>query len=166
MPRKKHTVEVTKTELEIKEELDLHERGWKIQKVGWTLIILTMVVGLLGLFGEGILSRQHLQSGNIEAEYDRFFRYESEMKIRIESTNEPIASISIPQQYLKEFRIESFVPEPEKNTATGNDITYSFSSGKNHIVDIYLIPKNFGTINGTMKVNGANQIPLNHFIYP
>lgn len=39
MQRQKHTVEVINPDLEIDEQLDLHEKGWVIQKVGWTIII-------------------------------------------------------------------------------------------------------------------------------
>lgn len=166
MPAQKHSVEVIKPAIEIDEQLKLHEKGWVIQRIGWVLILLVMLAGLLGLFGEGILSKQSVHAGNIRAEYERFLRYEAEMKILLEAPNEHIGTISLPQEYLKGFRIVRFEPEPIHNNTTANEITYNFQPGSNHIVTLYLTPKNKGSLDGVMKVNGANAIPLHHFIYP
>lgn len=165
MQRQKHTVEVLNPDLEIDEQLDLHEKGWVIQKVGWTIIITVMIAGGAGIFGNGFLSNQTSISGYIKADYERFFRYETEMKVLVESTNH-ISSISFSQQYLKDFRIVRFVPEPFNNNTTKKEVRYNFLPGENHIVSVYLIPKDYGRIGGIMKVNETNNINLNHFIYP
>ena len=166
MPAQKHSVEVTKPTIEIDEQIKLHEKGWVIQRVGWVLILLVMVAGLLGLFGEGVLSKQTAAAGNIKAEYERFMRYEAEMKVLLEAPNEHIATISLPQEYLKSFRNVRFEPEPLSNNSTANEIIYHFQPASNHIVTLYLTPKGRGSLDGTMKVNGSNAIPLHHFIYP
>lgn len=165
MQRQKHKVEVLNPELEIDEQLHLQEKGWVIQRVGWIIIILVMIAGGLGVFGGGLLSKKSSSSGSIKAEYERFFRYETEMKVLIESSNH-ISSISFSQQYLKDFRIVRFVPEFDNNNTTENEIRYNFLPGQNRIVTVYLIPKHYGAIGGTMKVNDNNKFNLNHFIYP
>lgn len=165
MQRQKHKVEVVNPDLEIDEQFHLQEKGWVIQRVGWIIIILVMIAGGLGVFGGGFVSKKSSSSGNIKAEYERFFRYETEMKVLVESSNH-ISSISFSQQYLKDFRIIRFVPEFDNNNTTENEVRYNFLPGQNHIVTVYLIPKDYGTIGGTMKVNEINNITLNHFIYP
>lgn len=165
MQRQKHKVEVLNSELKIDEQLHLQEKGWVIQRVGWIIIIAVMIAGGLGAFGDGWVSKQSSSTGNIKAEYERFFRYETEMKVLVESSNH-ISSISFSQQYLKDFRIVRFVPEFDNNNTTENEVRYNFLPGQNRIVSVYLIPKNYGAIAGTMKVNDTNNITLNHFIYP
>jgi hypothetical protein len=86
--------------------------------------------------------------------------------LAIQSADEHISTISLPQKYLKDFRVIRFVPEPVNSNTTIDDIKYNFPPAENHIVSIYLMPKTTGSINGLMKVNTSNQIPLHHFIYP
>lgn len=44
-------------ELEIEEDLDFQRRMWRLQQIGWALLVLVVVAALLGLFGKGPLSR-------------------------------------------------------------------------------------------------------------
>lgn len=165
MQKNKQVVEVVEPCLEIDEQLDLQKKGWVLQRVGWIFILCVMIAGGLGLFGEGILSGKTVSSGNSRVNYERFFRYEVEMKVLVESSHH-IASVSFPQEYLKNFNIVRFVPEPANNSTINNTISFNFLPADNHIVSIYMIPKGYGGISGTMKINGAEVIQLDHFIYP
>ena len=166
MPERKQTVESVRPTLQIDESLALHRTGWIVQRIGWVMILLVMIAGLLGLFGEGFLSKTHPVSGEIKATYERFFRFESEMKIRVESSGGHIGNISFPQSYLKNFKIVRFVPEPHNNTTLPGEVVYHFLPAQNQLVTIYLTPTNHGNISGIMKVNGTNIFSLHHFIYP
>jgi hypothetical protein len=163
---RKNSVEKIKPTLQIEESLSLHEKGWIVQRVGWAMIIAVMVAGILGVFGEGPISKKEPVSGNIKATYERFFRFEAEMKIVIESTADHISQVSFPQQYLKNFKILRFVPEPDNNVTSAGEVIYNFSPAQNHIVSVYLTPTSKGQIEGDMKVNGTNAFSLHHFIYP
>jgi len=165
MQRQQPTAEVIKPDLQIDEQLLLSEKGWVVQRVGWFFVIAVMIAGLLGAFGNGLLSKKNVSSGNVKAEYERFYRYETEMKVLVESSDH-IASLSFPQQYLKNFRIIHFVPEPLNNSTANNEVTYNFLPSDNHVVSVYIISETYGPIGGTMKVNGTDNINLNHFIYP
>lgn len=165
MSQKKHSVEVVKPDLQINEELEMHEKGWIIQRVGWVVLISIMVAGALGLFGDGWASQQKPTQDNTTVEYERFYRYETEMEVRIQSA-EHIASIALPQEYIKNFRRMRFEPEPENNTTIGGEVVYNFLPASNRILTIYLVPKNQGSISGTLKVNGRTSFTLHHFIYP
>lgn len=165
MPQQKSTVEVVEPDFEIDEQLDLQEKGWVIQRFGWIMIIAVMIAGALGLFGNGLISNKTSSSGNIKAEFERFFRYETEMRVLVESSDH-ISSISFPQQYLKDFRIIHFVPEPVNNNTVGHEVRYNFLAGQNKIVSVYLIPQGFGSVKGSMNVNETTVLNLDHFIFP
>ena len=165
MDKHKHTVEVIDPCLEIDEHLALQEKGWALQKFGWFFIIAVMIAGSLGLFGEGVLSSRTLKDGNSSIEFDRFFRYETEMKILVQSKDH-IASISFPDQYLKNFRIVRIVPEPVNNNTVQNSIKFNFLPAENRLTTVYLVPKDYGTVAGVMKINEKENFTLNQFIYP
>jgi hypothetical protein len=74
--------------------------------------------------------------------------------------------MSFPQQYLKDFRIIHFVPEPVNNNTVGNEVRYNFLAGQNKIVSVYLIPQGFGSVKGSMNVNETTVLNLDHFIFP
>ena len=166
MAVKKSAVERVKPTVEIDESLPLHEKGWVVQRVGWVIIIAIIIAGILGLFGEGVLSKKKPVSGNITATYESFYRYDAEMKIVIESSSDHISQISFPQQYLKNFEILRFIPEPDNNVTSAGEVIYNYLPAQNRVVSIYLTPTNKGSIKGDMKVNGMNTFSLHHFIYP
>ena len=165
MEKRKHTVEVIAPCLEIDEHLVLQERGWALQRFGWLFIIGVMIAGGLGLFGEGVLSSRTLKDGNSSIAYERFLRYETEMKIVVQSKDH-IASISFPEQYLKKFRIVRIVPEAVNNNTIHNSVKYNFLPAENHLITVYLVPKDYGTIAGVMKINEKENFAVNQFIYP
>lgn len=166
MAKAKNTVERVKHPLELDEDIVMHEKGWVVQRIGWALMMLTILAGALGLFGEGVISKQQPKLGELRAEYDKFFRYETEMKIVIESPASDISTISLPQAYLKKFRMVRFVPDPLDNITNSEDVVFNFQGTQNHIVTIYMVPKSYGTINANMRVNSLDPIQLSHFIYP
>jgi hypothetical protein len=165
MGKNKQSVEIVAPCLEIDEHLELQKKGWAIQKFGWFFIISIMVAGGLGLFGDGVLSSHSLNSGNSSINYQRFYRYETEMKILVESKDH-IASISFPDEYLKKFRIVRFVPEPTNNNTIHRSIKYNFLPAENHIVSVYVIAKDYGSAAGVMKINEKETFTINQFIYP
>jgi len=165
MRAKKQKVEAIKPGLEIDEELKLHEKGWAIQRVGQIIVVLVIIAGALGMFGERLFSSTTPHSGTVHVEYERFFRYQTEMKILVKS-GEHISTTSFPQLYLEKFKLIRFMPEPESNNTSGKDIIYHFLPGQNHIVSIYLETQSYGNISGLMTINGKDPFQLQHFIYP
>lgn len=165
MQKTKHTVEVIEPCLEIEEHLHQAERGWIIQKIGWIFILGVVLAGGLGVFGEGLVSSKSVSSGSSRAEFERFFRHEVEMKVLVESASH-IASISFPAQYLKKFKMVRIIPEEASNTTANNEVTFNFTPGDNKIVNIYVTPKDYGSVSGTMRINDRDTFNLNHFIYP
>ncbi|HYH14444.1 MAG TPA: hypothetical protein VD794_04450 [Flavisolibacter sp.] len=165
MADQKQNIEAIVHPVELDELLVMQERGWRIQKIGWFIILAIMLAGLMGVFGSGWISKRSPAIGNIRATYEGFFRYETEMKILIES-GVHINSISLPQRYVREFRTLRFEPLPFNNHTEEGDIVFNFLPADNRIVNIYLIPKKYGAIDGTLKINLEHTLPLHHYIYP
>lgn len=167
MATKKHSVEVVKTDLEIEEHLELHETGWKTQHVGWVFIFGLMALAGLGLFGQGIASKRTVEQNGVHVEYERFFRHEAPMELRVElratAGSQPV--ISFPAPYLAHFRIQSIQPEPRENRVEGDQVHYFFDGTPPLRVVFYLVPQQVGTVEGSVRANNRS-IPLTHFIYP
>lgn len=151
--------------LPVEDEISLHRRGWIIQRIGWVLMFAFLIAAILGLFGEGPLSSKKIQAGGVSVEYERFCRYEHGMVIRLQSDGENINTVSIPQTYLKSFRVATIIPEPAKQVATTGSVQYQFEGPQNNIVSFYLNPVNRKTVEGMFQVNN-HPFTIKQTIYP
>lgn len=149
----------------VEDEIALHRKGWIVQRIGWGLMFGFLIAAILGLFGEGPLSQKKLQAGNISIEYEKFCRYEHGMEITLESGKENINTVSIPQEYLKSFRISDIVPEPEKQVAVADHVQYVFGGSQNNIITFYLSPVQRKSVEGIFQVNNK-LFTIKQTIYP
>src|SRR5687768_8105632 len=79
---KQNKIERVKHTMELDDKIDLQIRGWKVQRIGWVVILALMLAAALGVFGEGVISKKQVDLGNAQVTYDRFFRYEAQMKLQ------------------------------------------------------------------------------------
>lgn len=147
------------------DEISLHRKGWVIQRVGWLLLFVFLGSAVLGLYGEGPLSNQKQKVGNIQVEYERFCRYEHGMAIRFESDIENISHVSIPQNYLRNFRLDEVIPEPKSQVASAGYIDYQFEGDRNQVVTFYMNPVRSKSVEGVFRVN-RNPFTIKQTIYP
>ena len=167
MEKRKHRIEVVKTDLEINEELELHEKGWRFQRIGWIFIFLLVALSVLGFFGNGLASKTTKTNTEANLAYERFFRREARMEMKVDLshyTNTPV-DIAFPNKYIKHFRIESILPEPTQVKVKDNLVHYFFDGQGSMHITFYLVPQKAGNITGFIRIN-ENQFPINHFIYP
>jgi hypothetical protein len=151
--------------LPIEDDISLHKKGWIVQRVGWALMFAFIVAALMGLFGEGPMSGKKIKVGSINVEYERFCRYEHGMQIRLESAGENINTVSIPQTYLKSFRVSEIVPEPAKQVATAGYIQYQYDGSENNIINFFLTPVQRKNVEGIFQVN-QHPFTIKQTIYP
>ncbi len=160
----KQAVEKINTDLQIDEGVSLHQKGWLVQRIGWVIIFTIPLLGAFGMYGEGWISNRQKEKGSVKAEYERFYRYEKEMQIRVTSAGH-MPQISLPQDYLKHFRVVRIIPEPEQRLAENGNIVYRFGGTDNRSVSIYVIAQTYGNLRGTMAVNNQ-EFSIHHFIFP
>jgi hypothetical protein len=166
MTKNKGSVEHISTDLQIDEKIRMQENGWKVQAAGLIFILVLVLSAAIGLFGDGVISKKKLAENSIEIEYQKFYRFEARMELKIKSENATEGlMISFPNSYLEHFEIESILPEPSSNKFESDKVQYRFA-GKDHIdVTFYLIPRKVGNIEGSLQVS-ENQFQINHFIFP
>ena len=71
--------------LQIEEDRAHQRREWRIERVGWVLMAGLLLAGLLGLLGDGPLSRATAGSaGALSVEYDRLQRAAAPYEYRFE----------------------------------------------------------------------------------
>jgi hypothetical protein len=166
MAKSKHEVERPKFSLDLDESIELHEASWKFQKIGWIFIYGIVVCAAIGLFGNGVFSKKTIQQSGVNLEFDKFLRHEAEFPIKLRSQgNTKLNTVEIPQEYLRNFKVENIVPEPTETSIEGENVVFAFDTAHNQSAVFYLVPKQRGNIGGDWKVNNT-VFPLSHFIYP
>ena len=167
MPQKKSVEEVVNADLEIEEHIHLQKTGWVAQRIGLCIMLVFVLLALLGLFGDGILSKRTTVIKDVTLEYERFYRHEGTMELKIEvaGNNTTGVDVAFPVDYLKHFEIRSILPEPKGNRIENGNEHYHFDASGPTNITYYFVPREVGAIAGAIEVNDAI-FSVNHFIYP
>jgi len=156
---------IARKQLPLEDEISLHEKGWMIQRIGWVLMTIFLVLALLGFFGQGPVSKKEVQAGNIHVSYERFGRYEHGMQMKFQSSGEHISTISMPIDYLEKFRMNEIIPKESRQITSAGYVNFLFEGANNALVIFQLIPVRSKTVGGAFKVN-ANSFSIKQTIYP
>jgi hypothetical protein len=149
--------------------LNFHRREWRIQRIGWVLIALFLVLAVGGLFGNGPLSRAHTDDGAGRIDYERFTRYGSSTDLVVT----PVASahgvnrVAISGDYLEAFRIERITPEPAAVRMTGASIVYEFASAApGASISFHIRPQRLWRHSATVTIDGGTPLHVSQLTYP
>ena len=118
-------------DLEIKQDLRFQRRMWALQRIGWAVMALIVLVGLVGVFGAGPLSSA--TAGKEEAplfveEYERFARFmlPTTLRVRLDPMGQGEAHLWLDRGYLESVRPQTVTPEPDSVEAGPDGFTYVF----------------------------------------
>lgn len=69
----------------VEEDMRMQQRVWRFERVGWYALVLVVLLGLAGLFGNGPLSDAQVMSedGRVHVEYQRLSRSGTTDNLRI-----------------------------------------------------------------------------------
>ena len=162
-------------DLQIGEDVDFLRRAWRVQRVGWALLVLILLAALLGLTGTGPLSQATAGSegGPVRVEYERFVRANAVTDLRVRLgpgvPREGRARLWFDRQYLHKVEVTGVVPEPESVEVSPDRVTYVFlaaEGGGPVELAFDLKPMRFGSWSGRMGAGDAEPVHLRHFVYP
>jgi hypothetical protein len=122
-------------DLDIDQDLEFQRREWKVQRIGWALMLLVILAALGGLFGRGPLSRAVAgRPGDpLRVEYDRFVRRHSSQSLTLllspDAVNAGEARIHVDSALIAGLEIRHLTPAPERQEATPDGIVATFRLG-------------------------------------
>jgi len=162
-------------ELEIEEDLDFQRRMWRVQQIGWALLVLVVVAALLGLFGKGPLSRAVAGRAGVpfQVEYERFGRYKAPMRMTIHIgpgvAEQGQIRLWLAREYLEAIQIQQIVPEPADVVSDGTGATYVFQvadSSAPNTVSVDFVAEQFGLETVRIQVDEWPPLRFRQLIYP
>ncbi|WP_132052282.1 hypothetical protein [Pseudocnuella soli] len=152
--------------LDLDEDLKLHRKGWIAKPIGRAIIMVIVIAGALGFFGQGILSKKVLRQGSAMIQFDRFLRHNGEMDMLVSMTSVAGRSaVSFPLDYMQHLKVEHIVPQPEASFIRSGQVWYVFQTDQNLMAHFFIKPQTTGNLHGAVWINDQF-IPISHFIYP
>ena len=161
-------------DLEIDEDLEYQRRAWRLQRFGWIAIGVLLCGALLGLFGNGPLSRGVVADprNRITVEYDRIARFETSFRLVIHLDALPkspgTAKLWIDRDYARSLRIEQVTPEADRAVAAADGLTYVFQvSGREPaVITVTGTMQDVGWVRGRMGPGPSEAVAFRQFVFP
>jgi hypothetical protein len=112
---------------EVGEDFPFQERTWRVERIGWLVVLALLVAAVAGLFSGGLLGRATASDpeGRLVVEYDRFARYGAPAEIVIRATGGdggPERTIRLSPALVEAFGIEAIHPRPEREFAAADGL--------------------------------------------
>ena len=162
-------------DLEINQDMDFQRRCWKVQRIGWTIMALLILGGLLGLFGRGPFSRTLISDPSIplSLEYERFGRYQSRLTLNVHVNPGAFEAGKVrlwfSQDFLSRVQIQGITPHPDGTELSSSGMIYLFTLAEpNQGGDVILHgePQAIGLLSGKVGLSESHSIPFTQWIYP
>lgn len=120
-----------KRSLQIREDLQFERRQWRVQRAGWWVMCVLLLLALAGLFGNGPLSNTSAAAGELRVEYQRFVHADAPTTLRLSaaSLSGDTARISIDRRYLEAMDFQRIDPHPVKAESAGDAVILHFAVG-------------------------------------
>jgi hypothetical protein len=155
---------------QIEEDPAFERRSWIAERIGWALMALFILLGLLGFFGSGPASSRSAGSpGTLRLEYERFVRNEAPTSLRVNTKPENgVGRVIVGREYLDRVKIEKIVPEPARVVSMNGFVIYEFAVKGDGAVSVKfdLVTRALGELPGTVASDDVNRVSFRQFVYP
>jgi hypothetical protein len=114
--------------IQLDENLGYQRKFWRIQRIGWALLVILLAASALGLLGSGgPLHQERLGAGSpFLVEHPRVQRLSSEFEARFEVPGADSLALILPARFFEDHKVEGWVPEPASSKAEGDDVQLTF----------------------------------------
>ena len=156
---------------ESEEGLEYQRSSWRVQRVGWVLMGLFLVLGLLGLFGDGPLTRAHAGNpGALEARYHRVWRLQTNSPIELTAMPDSAGQVAvrIEESLLSRAEIHFVSPTPRRIEAMRGGQLFVFDAGGGGPVSLRvgIRPTRIGLLRTRLTTLHSDPILLSVLVLP
>jgi hypothetical protein len=174
-------------DLEVNQDLAYQRREWLFERIGWIIMALLILAGLLGLFGQGWLSSTGATdpAGAVHLRYDRFLHFDEPTQLVLTIPRAAVAGgrcrVWMDRDYLAQVQIQTITPQPQRQELGADRHWFVFEiaePGERVQVVFWLTPAVRGSLSGRLGVATAgaaevaaaaapeSDLSFGHFVYP
>ena len=97
---------------ELHRQMDIQRTTWRVQRIGWWVLLLFSLAGVIGLLGQGPLAKVTDRTGDAEVNYELVLRGEGDSIVRYDlPSRDGRAVIALPARYMEAAEISAIQPE-------------------------------------------------------
>ena len=162
--------------IETAEDMDFQRASWRVQRVGWMVMLAVTVAALAGFFGGGPVSttRTGAISSGLEVEYERFARLYAPQTLVLDigptaMDTDSTASIWIDRGWMESNEVTDIIPEPAESEVLPDAIVYTFKASPTAAplrVRFRLETREFGRMRGRAGIVDGPTVSFAQFVYP
>jgi hypothetical protein len=162
-------------DLEINQDLQHQRLEWKIERVGWVVMALTLLAALAGLLGSGPLSSATAgeRGSALWVEYNRLERYQGPAMLRVHmgpgAARDGKARLWLSREYVENIELRHIDPEPESVEAAPDRLIYTFNlpdPTRPTAVTYHFEANRFWRMPVGVGLDGGPELQFSQFFYP
>lgn len=114
---------------ELHRQAGIQQTTWRVQRVGWWVLLLICLSGVLGAFGDGPLSKADVHDEAARLRYEILLRRQSDTSVTFDiPSSSGRVSLTLPASYLEQIDISDIQPTPLVTYSTAEGQTFVFLS--------------------------------------
>ncbi len=159
--------------LDLDVDMNFQEKEWRVERIGWIIMALLALAGLLGLFGEGPLANARAVNGPIVVEYERFERLLSPAKLRAQVAPEAVQNeevrLYVTRTILDSLEVLDISPQPDSMVLTPDGVVYVFKVKDPSApmrIRFDMETARAGSNSGQIGIENGAMVEIRQFIYP
>lgn len=155
--------------LELHGDLAFQRREWQAQRVGQALLALVVALGVVGVFGEGLLApvRAISPDGVLSVTYDRFARRGARTRLRIDlaAPAEGPHSVRISRGYIEAVEVRQITPAPGEVALTPEGTELVFELEGAGAVELDIWPSRAGRLDCDLVLDDRVRVSLWQWVW-
>jgi hypothetical protein len=161
--------------VDLNQDMDYQRREWRAERIAWVFFTLVIVAALLGLLGQGPLSKARAgdPDAGLELIWERIDRNHAPTQMTLMLSPAVIqngtARVSFTREYIDRIEIDEVVPEPQSVETTPDGVTYAFEAedaSQPVAVEVDFQYARPGMARGEVSVEGGPTLPISSFVWP
>ena len=159
--------------IEVDQDLDHARSLWRVQRVGWVVILLIVIGATLGLFGHGPLADGQARAEGLTLDYERFARHGATSSLQAEIHPQALRgdtlTLWMTRSYLEGAELESILPEPARVVIRGDLVVFTFMKAgpsRPTRITFNLRPDKYWSAHGRAGIDAGGSVVFRQFIYP
>jgi hypothetical protein len=163
-------------DLEISSDLRFQDREWVVQRVGWAVMVVVLLLTAAGLLGGWGPLNQHVLRGEqgLSLELERVVRHGGEARFAMvvppELAAEGTVTVWIDRSWLQGLTMEvTPVPEPLSTSVHGDVVLYDFAMSdpaRPGRIEMEFVPDDLGRREGRFGLQGGPSLSFSQLVLP
>lgn len=157
---------------EVADHYEAQKRDWRIQRIGWGVLAVTLLIGVLGGLGPGLLGKvSERDKSGLLLEYDRFVRYEAPNSVQIElpPSDSGEQEFLLDASWVHRVHLETVQPEPLRVRSESEGVRFAIGvprGGAPTRVTLHYEPDSPGVLSGGIALSTGARLAISQFVYP